>query len=151
MPAYDDKMKQLLETAVRAVGRASKLDESEWSDSESRNRLQEVVAYAELVIEGSDGALVSHAAESSLEATLLELVDAPQQVAVESEPWMERLLDQLGRLPRAQGRDFEQAAKKRSEDLPAVGTETAFDSRGRSSHDERGDREYEGSVGGHQQ
>jgi hypothetical protein len=111
MAGYDEKIKTLLEIAGHAVDRASELDESMWPDPESRKRLREVLGYAQLVIACSDGALVSHSAGSSVEATLTELVNAPEQIATEFEPWMERLLDQLTRLPVAQGRNFEQQAK----------------------------------------
>lgn len=111
MAAYDEKMVHLLEIADHAVGRAGELDESLWTDPEVRKRLNDVLAYARLVIARSDGALVSHSAGSGVEATLTELVNAPEQIATEFETWLERLLDQLARLPMAHDRDFEQEAK----------------------------------------
>ncbi len=111
MADYDEKIKALLETAGHAVDRASELDESMWPDPASRERVRDILAYALLVISRSDGALVSHSAGSNVEATLTEFVNAPEQIATEFESWMERLLDQLTRLPIAQGRDFEQEAK----------------------------------------
>ncbi len=109
--AYDDKMAGLREAADRAAERAGGIAESEWPDAESRERLDEVLTYARLVIAGSDGALVSDSAGSNLQATLGELADSPERVAIEFAPWVERVLDQLGRLPLAQGHDFEQRAK----------------------------------------
>ncbi|HEY4809926.1 MAG TPA: hypothetical protein VIH71_02605 [Solirubrobacteraceae bacterium] len=110
MAAYDDKMEGLQEVAARALQQSGQLGQM-WPDAESRERLVEVLVYAQLVIAGSDGALVSDSAGSSLQATLNELVDSPEAIALGFEPWLERLLDQLGRLPVAHGRDFEQRAK----------------------------------------
>src|ERR1700733_5325119 len=103
-------MEGLQEVAARALQQSGQLGQM-WPDAESRERLVEVLVYAQLVIAGSDGALVSDSAGSSLQATLNELVDSPEAIALGFEPWLERLLDQLGRLPVAHGRDFEQRAK----------------------------------------
>lgn len=111
MAAHADKMAHLLVVLDHTDERASELDDSVWPDSESRERLHEVLAYARLVIGGSDGALVSHAAGSSLEATLTEFVNGPEQIAQEAEHWMERILDQLTRFPVGRDREFAQAAK----------------------------------------
>lgn len=104
-------MAHLADIGGRVIDVANNLDASLWPDSESRERLDEVLAYVQLMIEGSQGALVSHPAGSELEATLTEFVNAPEQLAQESGPWIDRLLDAAARLPRSQGRDFEQAAK----------------------------------------
>jgi hypothetical protein len=108
--AYDDKMAGLREVAERALQQSGQLGQT-WPDAESRERLVDVLTYTQLVIAGSDGALVSDSAGSNLQATLNELVDAPEQVALGFEPWLERLLDHLGRLPAVHGHDFEQRAK----------------------------------------
>jgi VIT1/CCC1 family predicted Fe2+/Mn2+ transporter len=111
MAAYDDKMAGLREAAERAAERAGGISESEWPDAESRARLNEILTYARLVIAGSDGALVSDSAGSNLQATLGELADSPERVAPDFAQWVERILDQLSRLPLAQGHDFERRAK----------------------------------------
>jgi hypothetical protein len=96
MAAYHDKMVGLREAADGALQQAGQLGQT-WPDAESRERLGEVLAYAQLVIAGSDGALVSDSAADNLQATLGQVADSPEQVALEFGPWVERLLDQLGR------------------------------------------------------
>jgi hypothetical protein len=108
----DGKLSNLAKVAVLATNTGAELDASHWSDPEARERVLAVLAYVQLMIEGSDAALISSAVRSELEATLTEFVNAPEQLASESEPWVDRLLDATARLPRVQGRDFEQAAKQ---------------------------------------
>jgi len=112
MSASDERLSSLTQIAVHATTAGAELDASHWSDAEARERVLAVLAYTQLMIEGSDAALISSVVASELEATLTEFVNAPEQLASESGPWVDRLLDLTGRLPRAQGRDFEQAAKK---------------------------------------
>lgn len=115
MSRPEERLSNLTKLAIQASNVEGELDASQWSDSETRERAHEVLAYVQLMIEGSDAPLVSHGAGSELEATLSEFINAPEQIAIESEPWVDRLLDATARLPRAQGRDFEQAAKKAAE------------------------------------
>lgn len=107
-----ERLSNLAKVAVHATNTGAGLDASHWSNPEARERVLAVLAYVQLMIEGSDAALVSHGTGSELEATLTEFINAPEQLATESEPWVDRLLDATARLPRVQGRDFEQAAKK---------------------------------------
>lgn len=106
------EIEQSHEIAVHATTAGSELDASHWPDAEARERVLAVLAYTQLMIEGSEVALISSVVASELEATLTEFVNAPEQLTSESGPWVDRLLDLTTRLPRAQGRDFEQAAKK---------------------------------------
>jgi hypothetical protein len=112
MSASDERLSGLTKIAAHAITAGSELDASHWSDAEARERVLGVLAYSQLMIEGSDAALISSVVASELEATLTEFVNAPEQLASESGPWVDRLLDLAARLPRSQGRDFEQAAKK---------------------------------------
>ena len=104
-------MEDLRSVADQAIDRANELTEEAWPDSANRNRLDEVLAYARVVIQRSDAALVSNGVDSELEGSLTVFVNAPEQVAAEFEPWSEGLLDQLHRLSVAQGRDLEQEMK----------------------------------------
>jgi hypothetical protein len=108
----DEKLTNLAKVAVLATTAGAELEASHWPDAETRERVLKVLAYTQLMTEGSDASLVSSVVGPELEATLTELVNAPEQLALESGPWVDRLLDLVARLPRAQGRDFEQAAKK---------------------------------------
>jgi hypothetical protein len=112
MSASDEGLDSLTRIAVHATIAGAELDASHWPDAKARERALAVLAYTQLMIEGSDAVLISSVVASELEATLTEFVNAPEQLASESGPWVDRLLDLTGRLPRAQGRDFEQAAKK---------------------------------------
>jgi len=111
MAAYDDKMKHLQEAADRAIEWAESLTDDEWPDEESRERLRKVLAYAQLMIAASDGALVEHDVGSSLQAALNEFVESSAQAASEPEIWIDRLLQRIRGLPPAQGHDLEQRAK----------------------------------------
>jgi hypothetical protein len=112
MSASDEGLSSLAKIAVHATTAGSELDASQWPDTGTRERVLAVLAYTQLMIEGSEIMLISSVVASEIEATLTEFVNAPEQLASESGPWVDRLLDLTTRLPRAQGRDFEQAAKK---------------------------------------
>jgi hypothetical protein len=112
MDAHDERMAHLAELGVNATNAASGLEDQHWPNAETRGRVQEVLDYVQLVIEGSDGALVSRSAGAELESALTDFASAPEQYAAGPEQWIDRLLEVTARLPRTQGRDFEQLAKR---------------------------------------
>ena len=85
MSESDEKLSNLAKVAVLATAGAG-LDAPHWSDPETRERVLKVLAYTQLMVEGSDASLVSSVVGSELEAPLSEFVNAPEQLALESGP-----------------------------------------------------------------
>jgi hypothetical protein len=111
LTSYDDQINDLRDHVRKAVERAGGLDDSVWPPGETRERLNEVLVYTQMVLERSDSALVPHSAGSEAEATLAEFINAPETIAQQANDWCDRLLNILPRFPPAQGRDLEQDAK----------------------------------------
>lgn len=59
MADYDEQFEQLRHRADEAAEQAGQLTDETWPNAESRQRLQEILAYTQLVLENTDGALVA--------------------------------------------------------------------------------------------
>ena len=106
-----DELDHLRARADEAAQSANQLTDESWPNVESRKRLQEVLAYTRLVIENTDGALISPPLAQELDETLSTVVNTPGQLRESFPGWMDNLLTRVARLPAARGRDFEQRAK----------------------------------------
>lgn len=106
-----DELDHLRARAGEAAESAYQLTDESWPNVESRKRLQEVLAYTRLVLENTDGALISPPLAQELDETLSTVVNTPGQLRESFPGWMDNLLTRVARLPAARGRDFEQRAK----------------------------------------
>lgn len=111
MASYNDELDRLRERAEEAADQAGRLTEEAWPNAESRQRLQEILAYARLILEDTDDSLVPPPLIEQLEETLSVVINVPEQVRESFPAWMENLMTRVARLPPARGRDFEQQAK----------------------------------------
>lgn len=111
MADYDEELDRLRKRAEEAAEQAGQLTDESWPNAESRQRLQEILAYTRLVLENTDGALISPLLAQELDETLSTVVNTPGQLRESFPGWMDNLLTRVARLPAARERNFEQRAK----------------------------------------
>jgi hypothetical protein len=111
MADYDEQLERLQERAEEASEHIGHIEEAQWPDVNSRSRLREVLAYVQLVLASTDGALVAPALTQELEESLGAVVNAPQQVFETFPSWLDTLLARVARLPTSRERDIEQEVK----------------------------------------
>jgi len=111
MADYEEQLEQLRHRADEAAEQAGQLTDETWPNAESRQRLQEILAYTQLVLENTDGALVAPQLLQELDEALSAVINTPGQVREGFPGWMDNLLTRLARLPVTRGRAFEQRAK----------------------------------------
>lgn len=87
------------------------LAEDEWPSVEMRDRCLGVFAYSRVVLETSDGALLSDQAFQLISNALAQFSGAPAQAAQSADPFSSALIDAVGALPVARDRPVEQAVK----------------------------------------
>jgi hypothetical protein len=112
MADYDEQLESLRRRAEEVAEQTREFQEGMWPDKGSRRRLEDVLAYVQLVLDNTDGALVAPALIQELDASLAAIIDTPGQVYAEFETWLSSLLDRLARLPVSRGRDVEQQVKR---------------------------------------
>ncbi|MDQ3644871.1 MAG: hypothetical protein M3356_05105 [Actinomycetota bacterium] len=109
MSRYDDQMGELRETARRVSDLMHDRDAGEWAD-EGRARTLAVLAYTQATLEASEALLVSDEVAASVTNALTQYENNPQAGATSNvDQWSSSLLDAVGQLPVARGRDLEQA------------------------------------------
>lgn len=87
------------------------LGEDAWPSGEIRGRCLGVFAYARVVLESSDGALLSDQAHQLISNAISQFSGGPAQAAQNADPWTSALIDAVGVLPVARDRAVEQAVK----------------------------------------
>ncbi len=113
MTRLDDRVQQLRETAERATEGLAQLSETEHSgDAEAVERLERVLAYVGLVLEGTEGDLVSEASWQAITEQLDRIAKNPAAAIVNASDWGDGLLDAVSRLPASRGQDVAQAARE---------------------------------------
>lgn len=111
MSAYDDRLKSLQDLARDAEKAMRDLAEDDWPSVEMRDRCLGVLAYSRVVLETSDGALLSDQAFQLISNALTQFAGSPPQAAQNADPWSSALIDAVGTLPVARDRAVEQAVK----------------------------------------
>ena len=111
MADYDEQLKRLQVRAEEASEHIDLIEEDQWPDTSTRDRLREVLAYVRLVLGRTDGALVAPTLVQELEESLGAVVSAPQQVFETFTSWLDTLLARVARLPGSRERDIEQEVK----------------------------------------
>lgn len=112
MTTFDDRLKTLrdqAENAGRAVHDVSKDARSGYE--EAFERMEQVLPYAELVLNSTEAPLVSQQASSGIESALLTIKDNIASQPQSAEVWAMQLLDALAVLPVARGQDLANEAK----------------------------------------
>jgi hypothetical protein len=102
-------LKEQLEQAAEVLGQ---LPESAWPTPADRQRFERIFAYAQIVFQTTDSDLVSPAMLQQFSEALQQWIDAPDAIAGTSDPWRDRLLDGIARLPASRGRDIEQDIRR---------------------------------------
>lgn len=111
MSGYSQRVAALRDRARAAQEHIADVPEAEWTDSDVRERFESVLAYAQSVLEATDGALLSAAASNAVDAVLTEAVNDPSTILADAESWGDRVLDALAPLPVSRGREVEQVVK----------------------------------------
>lgn len=111
MSNYDDRLKSLREHAADADLAIRDLPEDAWAGKELREHFLGVMAYARVVLEASDGALLSDKAFTEIDNTISRFESDPAQVPPNADPWSSELIDAVALLPAARDREVEQAVK----------------------------------------
>lgn len=112
MSANDDRLKDLDAQADGALVALRELSRDAWPDTATRQQLEGLLAYTQLVLRSSDADLVIPAVAQRLSALLQEWAERPAFFAATPDPWREQLINSLAALPTSRGRDFEQLAKR---------------------------------------
>lgn len=101
-------LEEQLEQAVDVLGQ---LPESAWPTPADRQRFERIFAYAQIVFQATDPDLVGPAVLQQLSEALQQWIEGPEAIVGTSDPWRDRLLDGIARLPASRGRDIEQEVK----------------------------------------
>jgi hypothetical protein len=109
--AYDDRLKSLQDLARDAEAAMRDLADDAWPSAEARDRCLGVFAYSRVVLETSDGALLSDQAFQLISNAISQFSGGPPQAAQNADPWSSALLDAVAALPVARDRAVEQAVK----------------------------------------
>jgi hypothetical protein len=112
MSAYEERLKSLrnhIDDAGRAL--AALPDEHRTQHAPEIQRLERVVAFAALVLERTDPEFISDAALNEIQAAASNIMNDAATASTNSAGYGDPLLLATLRLPAAQGRDLEQAAK----------------------------------------
>lgn len=111
MSSYDDRLTSLQDLARDAETAMRDLGDDAWPSGEMRERCLGVFAYARVVLESSDGALLSDQAFQLISNAISQFSGSPAQAAQNADPWSSALIDAVGALPVARDRAVEQAVK----------------------------------------
>lgn len=113
MSRFDDRVQQLRESAELATKGLAELSEDQRvGDDEAIARLEHAIAYAGLVIETTDGELISESAFQALSNELIQIHGNPVAAIANASNWGDTLLDGVSRLPTARGNDVAQAVRE---------------------------------------
>lgn len=113
MGRFDDRLQQLRDEAERGIeGLAQLSDDERAGDTEAVVRLEHALAYAGLVLEGTDGELVSETAFQAVSEQLVQICGNPAGAIANAPNWGDGLLDAISRLPGARDQDVAQAARE---------------------------------------
>ncbi len=113
MSTFDDRVQLLRETAERASEGLGQLSEPERAgETEAVLRLEHVLSYSSLVLESTEGELVSEAVFQAITAQLSQIEGDPVAAIANAVAWSDGLLDAVSRLPVSKGQDFAQGARK---------------------------------------
>src|SRR6478735_8244802 len=109
----DDARLEALRSGIRQAQEA--LDSLEPAQREQApepfERLTAALDYGLMVVEETDATLLGQGVHGELVATLGEIAGNPANAAVQADPYADRLLDGLSRLPPAQGRALDQTLR----------------------------------------